>query len=376
MKKPRIADAMEYIEEDLITEAVTYKPHKHKVPVWTKWMAAAACLCLCVIGAIKIWNPGMGCSQQVRDFLEADGTLYFSTWDDGVYCWNPDMNEPQKLSETGRISKTEAGFMQSSTQDTTLWEVIGSQLEAVGKADVGDALEEPLLIGIYDGYAYWGGDRKDLPESALGSAILRTPLSGGQAEEVAVVSDGLYLNYHMRGNTLYYYRHEFEAPKAQIYARNLLTGQETVLTALAYGDTEVYFLKDAVVISDREASSLYRMDYTGGTPVLLTDAIPQTLAMSEREGKIYYETSFGENESTEFLSGDGFYSENLVSVDLQSGELTIITDFDLGSDKGIVRYTLTELAMTEGGFYFVDPVAGVFYHNFADGTDVELDYSK
>ncbi len=375
MKKEELFRLLGDVDEQKVADAVRTTRAAKKAP-WLQWGAVAACFCLCVIGAFKFWNPGMGCAQQVRDFFAADGNLYFSTWEEGVYCWNPDMTEPQKLSGTGRISKTDSGLILYSIEENTLWEVTGSRLTEIGKADMGDALEDAFLIGIYDGYAYWGGARKDLPADTCGSRILKTPLSGGQAEEVVSISDGLYLRYHMRGNFLYYHLEEFDQPEEKICARNLATGEEVVLKKLPKEDTRglprVYFMDNDILVRDQEKNSLYRMEYTGGELMQLTDSLPITGAVSEWNGAIYFETAFGENESEEFLSGNGYYSENLVSVDLTTGELMKMEGFPLESGQGTVRYILTDLAMTEGGFYFLDPNAGVRYHNDADGTDTEV----
>ncbi len=48
MKKPRIVDAMEHIDEDLITEAVSYRPKRNRIPTATKWIAVAACVTLII----------------------------------------------------------------------------------------------------------------------------------------------------------------------------------------------------------------------------------------------------------------------------------------------------------------------------------------
>lgn len=48
MKKPRIVDAMEHIDEDLITDAVSYKPKRNRIPTTTKWIAVAACVTLII----------------------------------------------------------------------------------------------------------------------------------------------------------------------------------------------------------------------------------------------------------------------------------------------------------------------------------------
>ncbi|HHV97466.1 MAG TPA: hypothetical protein GXX37_13550 [Clostridiaceae bacterium] len=53
MKTPKLAIAMGYIDDDLVSGAVEYKPSLVKL-VWFRYVAAVACLCLVLLGAIKI----------------------------------------------------------------------------------------------------------------------------------------------------------------------------------------------------------------------------------------------------------------------------------------------------------------------------------
>ena len=49
MSTDRFTAAMGYIDDDLISDAVTYMPKKKSPVRWMKWVAVAACFCL-VIG--------------------------------------------------------------------------------------------------------------------------------------------------------------------------------------------------------------------------------------------------------------------------------------------------------------------------------------
>ena len=55
MSDPKMAKAMGYIDDALVSGAVEYKRAKKK-NAWIKWGAVAACLCL-VAGAAIIWSP-------------------------------------------------------------------------------------------------------------------------------------------------------------------------------------------------------------------------------------------------------------------------------------------------------------------------------
>ncbi len=54
MKEERILDALGKVDEKYIKEADPEVKAKRKAPVWTKWAAMAACLCLIVVGAVTI----------------------------------------------------------------------------------------------------------------------------------------------------------------------------------------------------------------------------------------------------------------------------------------------------------------------------------
>ena len=52
MKTPRMAEAMNYIDDDLVSGAITYTRKKNTG--WVKWCALAACLCLVISITIPV----------------------------------------------------------------------------------------------------------------------------------------------------------------------------------------------------------------------------------------------------------------------------------------------------------------------------------
>lgn len=58
MSIPKIAKAMDYIDDDLVSGAIEYKRTKKK-NTWVKWGSIAACLCIMVIGVFSIF-PKIG----------------------------------------------------------------------------------------------------------------------------------------------------------------------------------------------------------------------------------------------------------------------------------------------------------------------------
>ena len=378
MKTPRIVNAMEYIDEDMIAEAVAYRPKKNRIPTWTKWAVTAACFCLCIMGAFKIWNPGMGKMQAVHHIVAAQGNVYYSVWNKGAFRWNPSMRAPEKIADEGEFFETESGLVLYSASEDMLWRVSENKLAPVGNTGIRNTLDSPALIGIMNDYAYWVGNRLDLPKDTWGMAIVRTSLIDGQTETVENSTNGGIASCAIRKDQLYYrvFEEGSNAGVEKLYTRNLLTGEKTLLTEWTIGVDElpgqIYYTENHIIIVGDSNDGIYQMSYEGGEPEFLTDVVPITAAMDEKNGKIYFETAFGENVSDEFLSGNGYYSEELVAVDLETGERTGIADFELGNDDGTVRFTVTELEITDDGFYFVDPYSGLFFHCFADGTDTAI----
>ena len=53
MKIPRIVDAMNYMDDDLVAWAVEYIPAKHKSKLW-RCVGIAACLCIIALGVLIV----------------------------------------------------------------------------------------------------------------------------------------------------------------------------------------------------------------------------------------------------------------------------------------------------------------------------------
>ena len=53
MKTPKMVEAMNYIDDDLVSGAITYT--RKKKTGWLRWGAMAACLCLVITGA-SLWG--------------------------------------------------------------------------------------------------------------------------------------------------------------------------------------------------------------------------------------------------------------------------------------------------------------------------------
>lgn len=72
MKTDSILDCMEYLSTEVIAEADSYRPAK-KANAWLKWGAAAACLCICIAGAVRI-IPDLMKQHRGQDTEPARGT--------------------------------------------------------------------------------------------------------------------------------------------------------------------------------------------------------------------------------------------------------------------------------------------------------------
>lgn len=77
MSIPKMAKAMGYIDDDLVTGAIEYKRTKKKNS-WMKWGAIAVCLCLVVVGAFVFQNGRLS-NHEIT--LDNGDTLVFAKSD-------------------------------------------------------------------------------------------------------------------------------------------------------------------------------------------------------------------------------------------------------------------------------------------------------
>ena len=75
MKTPKMVDAMSYIDDDLVSDAITYT--KAKKRQWVKWVSLAACLCVLLVGTV-VWK-NMDSTQPSTRPPQSGGTLLGDT---------------------------------------------------------------------------------------------------------------------------------------------------------------------------------------------------------------------------------------------------------------------------------------------------------
>lgn len=59
MTTKKFSEAMNYMDDDIISEAINYK-HEKKKNIWLKWGTMAACLCLVIAGSTILWRQNIG----------------------------------------------------------------------------------------------------------------------------------------------------------------------------------------------------------------------------------------------------------------------------------------------------------------------------
>lgn len=367
MNAEQILDALGKVNETYVEEAVS-GARKKKSPVWLRWGAAAACLCLCAVGILQLWNPGMGKDSQISSLAVEDGNLYYSVCSKGGYYWNENMKKPKRLLKGDAFVQTSQGLVFVSFPKNAVYQIEGAQLTKIGAAGVKDLLKDPVLIDIQDGFAYWKGEESGEANDLLASKIVCTNLETGEAE--TLVEGEVISAQTMRENTLYYEAKAQAEKKHRIAAYDVLKKQETILYEFPEPKdgnaiwNQVYFAKDAIIL--QREKGLYTLSYQGGTPQYLTQQIPITAAFDSDDGKIYFETAFNVNREPD--EGEGT-RESLVSVDLETGRLHELAEL---TKNGTAAYTYTKICVAENGYYFTDPQKGLFYHRFADESDIQI----
>lgn len=89
MKVPRVANSLNYLDDDLISEAMEYKPKRHRFFRWTKWKTVAACfVLLAVVLSIfpMYYNQSTSSPIVLTAYaLEGDNGISASTMTEGEY---------------------------------------------------------------------------------------------------------------------------------------------------------------------------------------------------------------------------------------------------------------------------------------------------
>lgn len=88
MSIPKMANAMGYIDDDLVSGAVEYKRSKKKNS-WLKWGAMAACLCLVMAGTLG------GIHSHMKQYVVSNNIVVFSVAEDSDTISSSEVSQEQ-----------------------------------------------------------------------------------------------------------------------------------------------------------------------------------------------------------------------------------------------------------------------------------------
>ena len=224
MRKNRISETMQNINQEYLDEATIYTKEVKTTrrPIWMKWGAVAACLCLLIAAAFAV--PGLfGDSNQI------------ATLDNG--------NEIKFVKTDGGAAKLDIAF-QISTRDLTESEIkeLFADLPVTGYALFNE--ENGTILGIEGKYE----DMK-LLVSAPGINIKDTVIDG---ENKSSDVDGVSVNagYFTSGKNVIYYA-SFSLDDCTLYIEN------------AGAKNEQETVKNDVTVALQKLIALEQIDLTG-----------------------------------------------------------------------------------------------------------------
>lgn len=205
MRKKKISEAMENINQKYVNEATAYTGEAETAyrPVWMRWGAVAACFALVVAIGFGLFQSGLfGGNEQI------------ATLDNG--------SKINFVKSDGGVAQFDIAF-EISTRDLTEDEITNlfGDLPVTGYALFNN--EDDSILGIEGKY-----DNMKLLVSAPGVTISDLIIDG---EETASDVDGVSVNagYFTSGKTVIYYA-TFELGESVVYIENAGTKseQETV----------------------------------------------------------------------------------------------------------------------------------------------------
>lgn len=128
MNTPKMVDAMSYIDDDLVSNAITYT--KAKKRQWVKWVSLAACLCVLLVGAVAWKNmgstqpPQAGCA-----FLGDDKEWPIVMVDGEIYEWRKGravcLEVPEDLVYYGEIIHVDKNRPKNDCEFRAIFDVSG-----------------------------------------------------------------------------------------------------------------------------------------------------------------------------------------------------------------------------------------------------------
>ena len=132
MKTPKMVDAMSYIDDDLVSDAITYK--KAKKRQWVKWVSLAACLCVLLLGTV-VWKNMDSTQPSTRPpkgggTLRGDTEVYPTVMVDGkLYEWRKGRaiceTVPEDLVYYGQVTHVEGKHPKNNCEFASVFNLSG-----------------------------------------------------------------------------------------------------------------------------------------------------------------------------------------------------------------------------------------------------------
>lgn len=361
-----ISDAVSNISTRHIEEAADFSVRKKaNKPVWVKWAAMAACLCLVVTGGLLVAYKGgiwrTACGHTSHNITLSQNALYFSETEKGAYFYDTASSDTVKMADfDGVFYNTVSGVYLLDHSTGELYSVMDTEIANVGTLDYSspdydEALHSIHLIDMLDNAAYWTSVYQDESSDSIYKTVFVTDLATGQKNELLTLHDNSSFKGSIITGKLYYFNN---GDIASIESLDLVTKETSIIYTVPAGETAVHnvlFYEDCILLENN--TGLYQLGYEDTEPKKLTGLIPTTSAFDRMGDELYYVAE---------MAAD---TETLISFNLLTGEVTEIAKTD--------GYTYTEIAMSEDGYYFTDPSdtkGGLFYYDF--NTDIATKISK
>lgn len=128
MNTPKMVDAMNHIDDDLVSDAIAYQNKMKRR--WVKWISLAACLCVLLVGAAVWKNMGSTQPPQSGGTLPGDTEVYPTVMVDGkLYEWRKGravcLDVPEDLVHYGQIIHVDKNRPKNDCEFRAIFDVSG-----------------------------------------------------------------------------------------------------------------------------------------------------------------------------------------------------------------------------------------------------------
>lgn len=362
-----LSDALSELDEKYISEALSYQKKPGKWVWICRYAAAAACLCVLILGSIGLpkvlprEEPAVessAASEVIEEETSSAETMVpltsmkynITVSADGMYFTYPDCGfflyqdgAVEKLSDTyGSITETTEGQLLFLDKSGEVSLISGTSLEKLSDIPKESSILDLIQHSLY----YFSPDR---------SSLMMQDITTGEEKEILHLASGFLESGIIKNNRLYYTT--FRETTCEIKSLDINTSIEKTLYSADSQGVRVFFQKDDLFISSK--NGLQYMRYGDEKLQQLAEEILWEGDLQVHNGNVYF-----------FKESEG--NSSLYSINLETKKSETIEMIESADNQ---QHFYTEIVVQDDGYYYTDVTmedSCLLYRSFRENTSTKI----